>query len=371
MRPRSVHVVLFAAAAAALSASPIAQPPAALTVHEWGTFTSVAGPDGQAMPWIPQGGASDLPCFVERDRLQLKGFLRGTVRMETPVLYFYAPRPVDVSVGVAFPQGILTEWYPRATVTRSLTSNGTIRWPFVSVTPGASDAWPREHGASHYYAARETGADPVRVGTQAEKFLFYRGVGQFQPPVAAIAQPDGGAAVRSVAGEPLGDVILFENRRGAMTFTAHRLSSAAAQLARPDLEDESGAPLEDLKRILVRHGLFEAEAQAMVNTWKDSWFEEGARLLYIVPPASVDAILPLQISPSPSGVVRVFVGRIELVTPATRRDVNAAIASGDRAVLAKYGRFLEPIAGRDRLLASPVAMSLATESETAAALSCR
>ena len=35
-----------------------------LVVHEWGTFTSVAGPDGQAVPWRPLSGSSDLPCFV-------------------------------------------------------------------------------------------------------------------------------------------------------------------------------------------------------------------------------------------------------------------------------------------------------------------
>ena len=34
-----------------------------VTVHEWGTFTTVAGADGVAMQWTPLGGASDLPCF--------------------------------------------------------------------------------------------------------------------------------------------------------------------------------------------------------------------------------------------------------------------------------------------------------------------
>ena len=35
-----------------------------LEVHEWGTFTSVAGADGQAESWRPFSGPSDLPCFV-------------------------------------------------------------------------------------------------------------------------------------------------------------------------------------------------------------------------------------------------------------------------------------------------------------------
>jgi hypothetical protein len=358
---RVIQAAMFAATAAALAGASTAQTPSPvpLTVHEWGTFTSIAGADGQAVRWQTQTAPDDLPCFVEHAPWQYKGLMAGTVRMETPVLYFYSPKPVDVSVDVAFRQGLITEWYPHANVRYDgqplLNANGAISWPMVRVTPGATQAWRREPGASHYYTARETAADPVLVGAQPEKFLFYRGLGQFQPPISAIAQPDGGVELRNTAGRPLGDVILFENRRGAMAFTAHHLTGSDARLPRPDMDDATAAPLAELARVLVSHGLYEAEAQAMVNTWKDSWFEEGARLLYIVPRADVDAILPLTISPKPSAIARAFVGRIELVTPATLRDVTAAVHSGDRAVLATYGRFLQPIAERAGLGASVAA----------------
>jgi hypothetical protein len=349
---RSIHAVLFVAAGAALAGAPVQTPsvPVPFTVHEWGTFTSIAGADGMAVQWLPQAGPPDLPCFVERGGITLKIELSGTVRMETPVLYFYAARPVTASVDVRFNRGRITEWYPHATVTSDnaslATGGGRIWWPSVDAAPAASDAFPRESGASHYYAARETGATPLRVGAQAEKFLFYRGVGQFQPPINAVTQPDGGVALRNLQGAPLGDVLVFENRRGAMTFTVHHLAGAEAVLPRPPLDDASGPPLAELRRMLVAHGLYEREAQAMVDTWRDSWFEEGARLLYIVPRVDVDAILPLTIEPKPSAVARVFVGRMELVTPATIRDVTSAVASNDRATLDKYGRFLEPIAAR-------------------------
>jgi hypothetical protein len=81
----------------------------------------------------------------------------------------------------------------------------------------------------------------------------------------------------------------------------------------------------------------------MLETWKDSWFEEGSRILYVVPRAFVDSVLPLTITPAPAEVTRVFVGRVELVTPATQRAVESAFASGSRAALAGYNRFLEPI----------------------------
>ena len=57
----------------------------------------------------------------------------------------------------------------------------------------------------------------------------------------------------------------------------------------------------------------------------------------------VDSILPLSIQPAPDQVVRTFVGRIELLTPATEKSIDAAIASNDSATLKKYGRFLFPI----------------------------
>jgi hypothetical protein len=99
----------------------------------------------------------------------------------------------------------------------------------------------------------------------------------------------------------------------------------------------------DLEGILVAQGLYQDEAHAMVETWRDSWFEEGSRLLYIVPPAFVKAVLPLSIKPAPAQTVRVFVGRLELVTPATEKAVETAFAAQDTATLKAYGRFLEPI----------------------------
>jgi hypothetical protein len=69
----------------------------------------------------------------------------------------------------------------------------------------------------------------------------------------------------------------------------------------------------------------------------------ASRLIYIVPRGFIDNVLPLTIDPAPGQVVRVFVGRLELVTPTTARAVKTAIAHNDEETLKKYGRFLEPI----------------------------
>src|SRR5947207_2614955 len=106
--------VLVISAALLMAAEIHSLQPPDLTVHEWGTFTSVAGEDGSAIDWDSLG-CNDLPRFVNAYGYRgLKWRLQGTVRMETPVMYFYSSHELDARVKVAFPQGVITEWYPQA-----------------------------------------------------------------------------------------------------------------------------------------------------------------------------------------------------------------------------------------------------------------
>src|SRR5436309_13804374 len=108
-------VLVISAAVLLIAADIHSIEPSGLTVHEWGTFTSVAGEDGAAIDWDALGCKDDLPGFVnDRGYRNFKFRLGGTVRMETPVMYFYSPRAMDARVKVAFPQGLITEWYPQA-----------------------------------------------------------------------------------------------------------------------------------------------------------------------------------------------------------------------------------------------------------------
>jgi hypothetical protein len=319
-----------------------------LIAHEWGTFTSIAGEDGRAVDWLPQLGPADLPDFVGRINCSLKASLSGTVRMETPVIYFYAPRAVTVDVRVRFPQGVITEWFPRPTgLSNDIINNafkGDIAWTNVRVRPGARAQFRTERDKNHYYVARETDAAPLQVGADEERFLFYRGVGRIPPPIVAKVSANGQIVIGQASGEPLGDIILFENRDGAATYAAQHTAAASATFNALEPEGEGPSPQFALQKMLVAHGLYPREAQAMIDSWRSSWFEQGTRLFYIVSGEAVDAILPLQINPMPSEVKRVFVGRIEIPTPQTLREVKAAIETGDRVKLAQYGRFLQPLA---------------------------
>ncbi len=319
-----------------------------LTVHEWGTFTSVAGPEGTAVEWLPLTGSTDLPRFVEHfEQGPLKCGIGGTIRMETPVVYFYSPREIAVSANVSFSKGRITEWYPHAAATAPASAGGSIRWDNVHLVPGSSAALPSESAGNHYYAARETAATPVRVetptGDQNEKFLFYRGVSSASMPIAARLTPAGQVLVENQASEDIPAAMLIESRGGKF---GYRLAGAIHDrfLVEPaPLTSSQDVMLKDLESILIARGLYVDEARAMIATWQNSWFEEGSRLLYLLPASSIKTLLPLAVRPSPASTVRVFVGRLELVTPATEKAVEHAFAVHDQKTLDKYHRFLEPI----------------------------
>jgi hypothetical protein len=348
--------------------------PSDLTVHEWGTFTTVAGLDGKTTEWLPLGGPNDLPCFVNvyknisrkvlvlsedlnqpaLDYNAARSRLLGSVRMETPVLYFYASEPRTADVRIAFPQGFVTEWYPQATVDQAAVrvaslkkpkTGATIVWKNVEVLPRASNpSFIQGSASSHYYTARATDANPIRVGGSNEKFLFYRGVGGFPVPINVTVTDEGKILIKHLQGKP--SVILFENHGGKLGYRIVDTSKGEALLDPPALTESFESLRKNLQAVLVAQGLYEKEAAAMIETWRDSWFEEGTRVFYIVPPKMVDQILPLTVTPRPTSTARVFVGRVEVITPATVEIVENAILTNDTKTINAYGRFLGPIADR-------------------------
>ncbi len=345
-----------------------------LVAHEWGTFTSVAGADGEAVEWSPLAASNptDLPGFVEHLHwLAFKQGLRGTVRMETPVLYFYAQQNLNVSVRARFLKGIITEWYPHADEPvrdGSLADadayrrgeNGSIFWSSVAVEPETTADFPQDLSSrpklvssdatgsgNRYYAARQTASARLRVRTasedQHEKFLFYRGVAGFPVPLAAEFTAQGNLRIRSSFEDPISNLIWFERRGDRVGYRVSREIGGETILEPPEMTARLEHLYGDLEEILVARGLYRDEAHAMIETWRDTWFEEGSRLLYVVPARFVDSVLPLTITPAPEQTRRVFVGRMELVSPATRQAVAEALAANDQQALAKYGRFLSAI----------------------------
>ena len=335
-----------------------------LVVHEWGTFTSVAGQDGRGLIWRPLTVESDLPSFVHSVdkgdtwrglRYPSKSGLAVRVRMETPVLYFYAKEALTVAVKVGFPGGRITEWYPAAQVNR-----GDVDWGELRVMPGAQVYLANDFHENHYYPARATDAAAIQVDRNGkmehEKFLFYRGVGNFDLPLS-VKLAEGKVMVKNLSEESVGKVVLFENRDGRIGYQIVDLpsdqSSSGVTLSRPELRGDLRDLRRELKAMLISEGLYEKEAEAMLETWRDSWFEEGLRIFYIMPRQTTDTVLPINIDPQPAALVRVLVGRTEMITPEMEKSVAAqlknlsnpsvSVRETAQKEINRYGRFSESV----------------------------
>ncbi len=337
-----------------------------LIVHEWGTFTSFSGSDGVSLEYRPLID-EDLPAFVLDRFLQSgqisfsKSLVRSRLRMETPVTYFYTDRERDVNVSVGFPKGLLTEFYPpvqniepKFRMGEKLPmQNSALDWGTVHLIPTdrfaasvddprlkrfledklAAGLLPQADANNHYVYARETDSALVQVerepavspdapqvprGRFIEKFLFYRGVGNFSLPLTLTSEADGTFELVNSGALPIRSLFLVDVRQDELKFARFGRIEAGGQLTlaqsggKSTVQDLSAAVVE----ALVAEGLYQKEAQAMVKTWSSSWFGEmGTRLFYIVPQQLTDELLPLDINPAPDETVRVLVGRMEIMTP--------------------------------------------------------
>jgi hypothetical protein len=354
-----------------------ASPSGKFVVHEWGTFTSFAGSGGLQLEFRPLV-TNDLPPFVESPAsIWTKDRVVAQQRMETPVTYFYTNVPRTVQVRVDFPQGLLTEWFPRAkqiapgnrNALGGIQGRAFLDWGPVRLTPPEQFSKVRVHlsngqaaaaslppvAADHHYGqARETDSAIVETvdangNSQFEKFLFYRGLGNFNLPIKLVALGADRFEISNSADEASGALLLVRIEQGRVRFTrAEPISPhSTVELQLPHGESTVDGLAEATLRELTAAGLYEKEALSMVNTWRSSWFgENGTRLLYLVPGKQTDVLLPLSVDPAPDECTRVLVGRLETITPEDcQRLAQTLTSSSPEAIqteLATLGRFAEP-----------------------------
>lgn len=223
--------------------------------------------------------------------------------------------------------------------------------------------------------ARQTDSALVRKTTynakrelefQFEKFLFYRGLGTFLPPLEIHALQNGDhdltLRLHNQGALPLRAVFAIQVQNQTIQWApledlaAHGTQVVAAHaILPPPLPLDAGVP--QAKRAvagaLVGMGLYAKEADAMVNTWEQSYFRsEGLRVLYGLPRQTVDQLIPIQINPAPEQLVRVMVGRLEVLTPLREQQIAKFVADlgaqdartrdAASAGLARLGRLGEP-----------------------------
>jgi hypothetical protein len=180
-------------------------------------------------------------------------------------------------------------------------------------------------------------------------------VGTFDLPLSVKLDGDK-LLLKNLSHNGIARLIVFENRGGKIGYRMLDAFAGEMTSERPTLDGNIDLLLSDLKQTLVAAGLYEKEAEAMIKTWRTSWFEEGLRVFYVLPREATDAVLPIDIDPKPTQMVRVLVGRAEVITPEMEKAVqkqvsilsNPSSRVRGEAMLAirKYGRFSEPILKR-------------------------
>jgi len=360
------------ASAASDTSAPASDPASGLIVHEWGTFTSVQDAAGKSHPGLHHED-EELPAWVYRRDPGPNAYFEilpeePLQQLETPVVYFHAPEAVDVRVEVDFPEGIISQWFPAATsytpelfAMRAI-AGGFMRWD-VTVDPDIDaadflDVDPQEIWAP----SRNVRSTPVRYanpagGDELEQFIFYRGLGQFDLPVRVTAPNDTQVVVKNDSDDDLAALVLLRSTgdTGAVSVLGGLSAGASLKAAVPGVfepwpvfVDKAHAAL---KEAIMTTGLYDDETEAMVDTWTRSWFgNPGLRVLYLVPRAWTDRLLPMRVTPAPKELVRTLVGRIEVLTPAMQEATWEHIeALGDaptwdrmEATIDALGRFAEP-----------------------------
>ena len=362
-------------------------------LHEWGTFTTVAGSDGiflaglereeETLPAFAhshlglENGQSPDPAEIQRIFRQhgtlgmnppnSKGLGRRplagvTVKMETPVIYFHSHEilPIPAKVKVGFEGGTISQWYPQRSGGEVLPEpppsadpktkptplgdwtldfnnpyRGGIEWDIEILPPAATREMVLFKPGDNlgWLRARQPMTNAVRTAKgEKEGYLFYRGVGRFDPGLKTTVSADETLFLENQTGEKIPYLVVFDSTSGQLRWAetpAGLDSGASMTVAESSLKSEPAGFAESLYRAmtagLAKCGLTDAEARSMVETWWRSYFEApGLRIFWVLPRKSTDRLLPLEISPPPTEIVRVIVGRSEVLRPRQESEWLAA-----------------------------------------------
>jgi hypothetical protein len=370
-----------------------------LIAHEWGTFTSLQDSEGHAREGLYHedellpdfvhsrlkdsfaqvGGHSAVVADWPHGGTHTKGVefppksgtaYAVTQKMETPVIYFYSPTDQRVKVDVEFPGGLITQWYPQASsylpavgAARAV-SGGQISWDLqVSKTVLSI---PAVGSGSIWSPARDVKSDFIGADGENEKMIF--GLGRFNTALSVTSTGDGALAVNNGSEQtvPSAFLITVTASGGSISALGPVPAKQAVKTAPSSIEPMDAYLAHATSQVaaaLVSSGLYADEAQAMVNTWKKSYFTTpGLRVLYVLPRTWTDQLLPLHVQPEPSSLVRTLVGRVEVMTRAEEEHLLSVFQSGDakqiQLTIRGLGRFAEPKLRRVAELAHQRGLSL-------------
>ncbi len=344
-----------------------------MEVHEWGTFTSLVDEKGVEMSGMyheevglpgfvyglrAEGASGQLgqkSCTGTHGRMSKCAFspdkdfvpfnefnTKVTQKMETPVIYFYGEKGETAHVDVDFPAGMISQWFPKASnlnLHLQEFKKGFMGWDVTLKGVDEVQNIPATLASSIWNPARATKSNVINVGAEDEKFIFYRGLGEFSVPLK-ITLGDGTVTLNNTSNEDVPALVYLMSGKseGVKKFlTIFSLKAGEVRTVKTSSAEASGDLKAELTKALVEAGLFQDEAQAMLATWDESYFHtEGERLLYILPREWTEKILPMRVTPTPTKLERVLIGRVELFSKTAQKSfISNALKTHDHLHEAK------------------------------------
>jgi hypothetical protein len=342
-----------------------------ITAHEWGTFTARFTDLGLPYYNMHQRVEEPLPNFVEGLDFNSNYFdslitqpgkawsglafgkeltiFNTTIKMETPVVYFYSKDAVnDLLVDVKFNKGSISQFYPKpfdyedsnfvkrqikyqppscASCPGKLALNfneykGKASWQIAILNDmdinNCSENDPKLPKV--WTAPRQTQSNLITCNGTKEKFIFYRGLGGFDNPITLKYTQNYNLKIENKLNLPITYVLAIETLDDGSysIWDTIKLDANSTRIIRnkkirlTKLEWELGYWKDFLKH-LIDDGLYEDEARAILETWKESYFDtKGLKVFYLVPRNFTDSILPINFSKPISDLQRVMIGRAEI-----------------------------------------------------------
>jgi hypothetical protein len=331
-----------------------------LVVHEWGTFTAKYSDFGIPYANLHETVNEKAPDFVHGIGLDHEvpvGTSHGTkddqyytyedvkikllnvfIKMETPVLYFYSDTEINnLGITVDFKNGSINEYYPdpilketKQFVNGQLVHNellsfkhyqGFAEWNIDVLAPETKEQCTHLNAdvPKVWLEPRKTKANLITSNGETEKYVFYRGLGGFENSIVPRYTSNGDLKVENI-GEEISYAIAYERGEDGT-----RYIWGTSSIGRKDFTvfSKSTDPISDevwqnyyrpqFVSELEIAGLYKDEAEAMLNTWDESYFgSSGLKVFWIVPKNYVDTILPISFSKEVAELERVMIGRTEI-----------------------------------------------------------
>jgi len=295
----------------------------AYDLHEWGTFTTVSGSDGglltglhveeeqlpsfvyshlgmrprahghipiYSVPQVNVLAQNTHQMFVLKDDKNVLQEMRGmkgmpvaslknvTVKMETPVIYFYGDDTAKVNVKVGFNGGTISQWYPQR---------------MAGDTPNKVT----KDGAKLSEALAKSVGDRELVMFEPIDFSkAYEGGIEWDVEIIPKGDADETLNVANHSEEEIPFAFAFENVGGKFRYKT--LGSVPVGGVAKVAESEWVTPskpamqqvevFQEMRAGLTAQGLTEDEANGMVKTWWRSYFNKpGLRVFWVVPDRSL------------------------------------------------------------------------------------